>query len=268
MHTSIHLSVGAEPIVRALERNMWGYNDALALLPRARSHRGADVSWVSTGTPILNRVYDARFLPVDVEARVADVLAHFQAWRAPFSWQITPSGRPELLGDFLEEHGFKPAPTWSGMAVELAALRPAAASDGFTIEEVVTREGIEEWTEVLSRANETTPEITEAFADIFLRLKSGFHVPWHLYLGRENGRAVATAGRFSRDGVAGIYWVATLQDARRRGYAGALVHAAVAQARERGDRLATLQSTAEAMGVYQRLGFTEQCTIGVYRWNP
>src|SRR4051794_18427893 len=56
-------------------------------------------------------------------------------------------------------------------------------------------------------------------------------------------------------GDAGVFFVATLPEARGRGLAGGLLAAAMVQARERGCDISTLQATKMGESVYARLGY-------------
>ena len=55
--------------------------------------------------------------------------------------------------------------------------------------------------------------------------------------------------------VAGIYWVATIEEQRRRGYGEALTWAAVAGGRELGCGIASLQASKLGRRIYARMGF-------------
>ena len=69
------------------------------------------------------------------------------------------------------------------------------------------------------------------------------------------GRIVSVAGAWLVDGGAGIGWVATLPEARRRGI-GALVTArAVEFAVDHGADLIVLEASPEGLHVYEGLGF-------------
>jgi GNAT superfamily N-acetyltransferase len=57
------------------------------------------------------------------------------------------------------------------------------------------------------------------------------------------------------EGDAGVFFVATLPEARGRGLAGGLLAAALVQARDRGCDLSTLQATKLGEPVYARLGY-------------
>jgi GNAT superfamily N-acetyltransferase len=89
------------------------------------------------------------------------------------------------------------------------------------------------------------------------------HPAIRLYLGALDGEPVATALLFCAAGVAGLYDVATVPRARRRGIGTALSHAALRGARDLGYRAAVLQSSAPGQGVYRRLGFRQYCTVAL-----
>ena len=95
----------------------------------------------------------------------------------------------------------------------------------------------------------------------------GDHGPWRFYLVREQGAAVATAGLFLGSEVAGIYFVATVPEARRRGFGAAVTVAALQDARTLGYRTAVLQASPMGHSVYRRLGFEDHCTFWRYRWT-
>jgi GNAT superfamily N-acetyltransferase len=57
------------------------------------------------------------------------------------------------------------------------------------------------------------------------------------------------------DGDAGVFFVATLPEARGRGLAGGLLAAAMVEARDRGCDISTLQATKIGEPVYARVGY-------------
>jgi len=68
-------------------------------------------------------------------------------------------------------------------------------------------------------------------------------------------------------GVAGIYCVATVPEARRQGSGGAITAAPLHIARAMGYRIGILQASESGHPVYRRLGFQEFCTLGLYLWQ-
>jgi ribosomal protein S18 acetylase RimI-like enzyme len=106
--------------------------------------------------------------------------------------------------------------------------------------------------------------VAEAVFNNFSRLNPKKDFPWRHYLGKLDGRTVAAATLFLGAGVAGIYHMATLPQARRRGIASAMTLTALLEAREIAFRIGVLQSSNAGRGVYQRLGFKTYCSLGRY----
>jgi ribosomal protein S18 acetylase RimI-like enzyme len=87
------------------------------------------------------------------------------------------------------------------------------------------------------------------------------------YLARLGSRPVATVTQFLWAGLAGIWWVTTTPELRRRGVATAITRAALVDATRLGYRAAMLEAPPDAVPMYRRLGFREYCQINVYRWK-
>lgn len=75
------------------------------------------------------------------------------------------------------------------------------------------------------------------------------------YLARLDGRPVATSATMQQGEVGSVEFVSTLEAYRRRGAGTAVSVAALRGLRERGATVATLRGSAEAKGIYRRLGF-------------
>jgi GNAT superfamily N-acetyltransferase len=78
---------------------------------------------------------------------------------------------------------------------------------------------------------------------------------------------VATSSLFVGAGVAGLFFVFTVEEARRRGIGAALTLAPLLEARTIGLSLGVLQSSTMGEPVYRRLGFAEHRRIGIYEWR-
>ena len=79
-----------------------------------------------------------------------------------------------------------------------------------------------------------------------------------------DGAPVAAAGLFVAAGVAGIYNVATVPEARGRGIGRAVTAAALAEAVARGEHTAALGSSEMGFPVYSHLGFREVSRLRSY----
>jgi ribosomal protein S18 acetylase RimI-like enzyme len=77
------------------------------------------------------------------------------------------------------------------------------------------------------------------------------------YCARHEGWDACVLSTIDHDGDCGVYTVATLPEARRNRLAGRLMHRALLDARERGCRTSTLQSSPGGVSVYARLGYED-----------
>lgn len=77
----------------------------------------------------------------------------------------------------------------------------------------------------------------------------------HCYLGLVEGEPVATAVLYTSRRVAGIYAVATVEGARRRGYGRAVTERAVADGFDHGCTVSFLQSSVIGRSVYEGMGY-------------
>jgi GNAT superfamily N-acetyltransferase len=104
--------------------------------------------------------------------------------------------------------------------------------------------------------------------DVYRKIGLGDDVNFRHYLGWLDGKAVATTSLFLGAGVAGIYFVMTVPEARRQGIGAGITLAALQNARAMGDRVGVLGASEPGVPVYQRIGFQEYCQIGIYEWHP
>jgi GNAT superfamily N-acetyltransferase len=87
---------------------------------------------------------------------------------------------------------------------------------------------------------------------------------YHVLIARLDGENAATGMAYDFDGDCGVYNVGTLEHARRRGLGAALTATLVHDARDRGCRTASLQSSPMAERVYAAVGFRDLGRIHEY----
>jgi ribosomal protein S18 acetylase RimI-like enzyme len=109
------------------------------------------------------------------------------------------------------------------------------------------------------------PKLQVGFYQVFENLGYGPQAICGLFLGTENGRPVAASRLFCAGGVAGVYHVATLPEARGRGYGTAMTLAAAHAGFDRGYRYGVLFATTAGCNLYVRLGFRELFRVDVYK---
>ena len=91
----------------------------------------------------------------------------------------------------------------------------------------------------------------------------GFELPLRHYIGWFQGKPVACSLFLLNLGVAGIYLVATMPDARGHGFGSALTLEPLCDACNMGYRVGTLGLTEMGFGMYQRIGFREYLKLGI-----
>lgn len=77
------------------------------------------------------------------------------------------------------------------------------------------------------------------------------------YIADLGGRPVCSVMAFDHGGDCGIYWVATLEEARGQGLCKSLMTAALIEARERGCTSTSLQATRAGYPVYSGMGYRD-----------
>ena len=110
------------------------------------------------------------------------------------------------------------------------------------------------------------PENSEGrFFELFADLP--FEIPVRSYLAILNGQPVGTSQLFLSAGVAGIYNVTCLPEARHQGIGAAITLAALLEARRMGYRISILQASHLGYKVYRRLGYQEYGKLNIYIWE-
>lgn len=212
---------------------------------------------------LLNMVIGYRSeTPVTVED-IERVIAPYRQWRLPFQWWLTRGAEPVGLRQRLSEIGME---SWGGATMMLLPLDQ--------LEQAAARFPPLPASVTLDRA--LTPEEAEAALAIICEV---FYIPrepmqrwtslnpiFDLWLARLGARPVAALATLRDGDTVGVYHVATLSGARRRGIAGNLLIMALREARASGCRWATLTATPEARSLYERLGF-RSCGL-IEQWMP
>ena len=85
-----------------------------------------------------------------------------------------------------------------------------------------------------------------------------------LYRARAAGEAASVVGTLDVEDDCVVFFVATVAEHRGKGLAGRLLHAALAEARERGLRTSSLQATRLGLPVYERLGYRTACRLEMW----
>jgi len=270
MRSTVLQDLSDASLVDAIEANLYEFLGMQRQWPRAEVHTNAELAWAITGVSlsIFNSLWNTRLTAEAAEAAIQAAIARGQTRGVPLLWWTGPASRPADIGARLERYGFHRSEMEHGMAVDLRAFKDSQSDPaGLTIEPVQDLETLNTWCHTFVAGFGFPVNVESVFLDWFSGASLGLaHLPLRHYLGRLNGEAAATSSVFYASGVAGIYNVATLSDARRRGIGAAMTLAPLRAARAAGYRVGILQASDMGAPVYRKLGFQKYCDIGIYEW--
>lgn len=257
----------SQGLLRAMDRNLAAFWAPYGRGAGAELYADAKLVWIYTGiaTPLFNGVVGASLNPHGVKV-VADALrVRIAARGAPCFWWIGPLARPDNIGQLLEQHGLKAAGGAPGMAAELASLREAqAAIAGFEMKQVQEAATRALWGRIAGSGSGFSQAAVEALEKLEPTIDDPRYKAQRRYLGLLEGRPVACSALVLDAGVAGLYAVATLPEARRKGIGRVMTLRPLLEARELGYRVGVLQSSAAGHALYEAMGFKDVCRYTLY----
>ena len=261
-----------DPIVREIEDAFVAHWSLLGQWPGASLVDEDGV--MRFETPLTKLPYNG-VIRTRIEDGAAEVAARVAAAYADrgsnFFWAVHPSSEPDDLADVLAGAGLELVEIATGMSLDLEAREPVGRSSPSSVgfEEVVDEVGLRAYTDV-SIAYWELEETDRDQVEVLNRHWFGERARGHRWLALNDGRVVgkgylSVAGP---PGVASIYGMSVLPEARGMGVAGALTETLVAQAKELGCKRVVLHSSEMATGVYRRAGFVERCKFRFFATAP
>jgi len=213
-----------------------------------------------------NCVHLARLTPENVHNKIDETVEYFKSRKLPIQWSTGPSTRPIDLGEHLQAHGFTKVSDTPGMAVELESMNEDFPElPGFTIKPVKDVETLKDWIQAATEGFGLKQSTSELLFDIESKLGFSEHLPRRSYVGYLDGKPVSNSLLLMTSGVAGLFAVSTIKDARRRGIGTLISLAPLKEARESGYKVGVVHSSQMGYGVYRKLGFQDYCKIGMYQ---
>ncbi|HET6666964.1 MAG TPA: GNAT family N-acetyltransferase [Intrasporangium sp.] len=253
--------------VRLVEENLLSQFELVAETPHVTRLPDEDVIAFHRDIdfPLFNFIGGARFAPGTGADRARELIAGFVARGHPFLWWATPSTITPDVDAALRASGIEPSPE-PGMHRTLdGSIEPGDSPPGLVVKETAATPV---FVDVMSRGfgfpDFVRAPLQAAFGD--LPPAQVLHV-----LATLGGEPVACGSGFlSGPGLAtlGIYNIATLPHARRRGIGRVVTGELMRLGREHGCTDAVLMASAMGRPTYDRLGFVEVCQTPQYVWMP
>ncbi len=252
----------------SIKANWVEYYTCLGRAPGSELSMGPHLSWCLTGAldSFLNVVFRTRLPREGAGEMIDSTLAHFRARQVEVcTWWAEDENVCPGLDPYLTGRGLKFEEGGIAMAADLTALPadvPQAA--GLTVRPVEDEAQWRDWVQVVRLGfglpERSEPRLYELYASL------GGTALMQSYLASLNGQPVGTAQLFLSAGLAGIYEVACVPEARRQGIGTAVTWTALRAAQAQGYRIAILQASERGYGVYQRLGFQAYGRLPRYVW--
>ena len=221
--------LSAPALIAAIEGNFLEYVHMFGQWRQAELHDESDLLWLSSDIPypVFNLVARTQLAADRVDAAIEGAIARCKTRKVPMLWITGPNTRPADLDERLKAHGFVNAGDPIGMAADLLSLpEHLATPPGLVIEQVTEIGTLQRCIEVGNRGFGRPDFAGQAFLDAYSCLGLGAGFPLFHYIGWLNGEPVAASLLFLGAGVAGIYDVATVPEARQKGIGAAMTRRA------------------------------------------
>ena len=176
-------------------------------------------------------------------------------------WYVSPFSTPSNLKKLLNEYNFFYLKYWTGMAIDLAIVTENVEQPkDFEIKRVTSQQELDIWTNMLIKSFDIQGFKAELYKKYFLNLGVGNHLNFNYYLGMLKRKPVASSILFKGNDAAGIYYVGTLPEVRRRGVAKAMVKQLLNKAKTRGYKILVFHASETGYPIYKSIGFKKYYT--------
>lgn len=261
------LAPSSPGLVAAVEENVVAWTRLKGTQPGVELHDDGDAVWIFSTLPGRGgAVAGARFGEATADRRIEEILALHRWHLEPTLWWVGPLSTPADLGRRLRAAGLICQVHMPGMACDLQAMRT-----GFPQSQGLAIAPCEDFA-IFQRHEHpffgpvTTPRRRNLTEGIAWMVERRPQRAWH-FVATLRGRPVGCATLFLGAGVAGLYHVATVEWARRRGIGTAVTVAALEHARDLGYRAAILHASREGEPIYRRIGFAEVCKVSHWYYS-
>jgi ribosomal protein S18 acetylase RimI-like enzyme len=256
--TEILEDFSRDALLQANETNLYTMTPFFYDWPDSTVHRSPDVSWCVTRIPFpwCNTAFHAHLTKKSAPGAIEAFIAEGDRVAVPLFWFIGHDTTPTNIGKYLEARGFTSWGSSTIMAADLHELKSgkSASLQDLVITRVEDEDDLATWCMISADGFDMPVHAGIALSEWFIAANN-LKVPISFYLALLDGAPVATSCVFYGGGVAGIYFVATLPEARRQGIGFEITLAPLLEARSKGYRIGVLQASKMGITVYRKMGF-------------
>ena len=257
-------------IKTVITANWENYHYCLGRSPTVELSVGRYLTWFVTNMPdhFMNMVVCTELPANGIDRLIQDALTHFKVLNIKrLSWLIQEGVPPDEIKRQLEAKGLTFRESFATeMAVDLVDLpEKAQVPNGLRIVVVDDEAMLRAWIRIASIGFGIPQTVENIWYEFFS--EAACERPFRTYLALLNNEPVGTSQLFTSAGVAGIYNVTCIPEARGQGIGAALTLAPLLDARAMGYRVGILQASSMGRSVYQRLGFRDFQKLSVYLWE-
>lgn len=222
---------------------------------RLEAHGVAHEIWTGIPHVLMNAVLLWRHDPGRTAALAERTQPGSAALGVGTTWWLSPEAQAAGAEAALAEAGFQPMLEMPAMVSTLADAPRTQVPPGLVVEKASGAAARRLWGEITGRGFGFDEAQTRAFADCEASIPDRAMKGQRRFLGYLDGEPVAVSSLVMTGGLAGIYAVATLEDAGNRGIGAAMTAHAMLEGMRLGADQAVLQATAVGQPIYERMGF-------------
>jgi GNAT superfamily N-acetyltransferase len=257
-------------VKKAIKENWENYHYCLGRSPSVELSLGRYLSWFITNVPdhFMNLVVCTELPPEGPVELIERALDHFKSLHIrKVTWLVQEGVPAAKIKRHLLSHGLTLNESFGAeMAADLSSIpENVPVPAGLKIVRVEDKETLQQWIHVASIGFNVPAEYEDVWYEFFV--EAVFEQPFWSYLAVLDDHPVGTSQLFLSAGVAGIYNVTCVPEARGLGIGAAITLAPLLDARAIGYRIAILQASEMGVRVYRRLGFQDFGHLSVYLWK-
>ncbi len=210
-----------------------------------------------------SRIFMANFDKLNI---IDKIFSRIEELNISAHWYVSPFSNPSNLKKLLNEYNFFYLKDWTAMAIDLAVVSGNFEQPrGLEIKEVTNQQELNVWTDILIESFDIQGFKSELYKKYFLNLGVGNNLNFNYYLGKLNGKPVASSILFKGNDTAGMYYVGILPEVRRGGLAKSMVKYLLNKAKSIGYKISVLHASETGYPLYKDIGFKKYYTTNIYK---